>query len=411
MRASAGAITTTYIRAGSYNWSTTSTGPDGTAAGLQITTADNGTTWSYYPPDGVNTAVIDGTSGSSWINLIYLNASTANVSFIGLKLQNCHDFAFSHSDGSTNVTNILVKWCDIGFSHAAGGNGFSDMAGWNGHVNCSFINNYIHDCVSMGFACNAFQSGLQAQGLLISGNVCLRCVQGISDGGAIYNQIFNNYVPPSNNPNIIENNFIRDYGNLSVESGGQDHAIYLDQGCNGFIVRGNVMGPPDAAKSAIGTAMITNGYNNQFTGNIIDLGATGEVVAGFWFQSAPSQVNNVFSGNIVIGNYSGATASGPSTSVSGDFTYVVSHDSTASHYSIANNLYFNYGGGQANGVGNVASDSSPITGTNPLFNTANDLYQLQSGSPAFNSPLDFPPIVGGWGPPGFVIPAGTAPSY
>jgi hypothetical protein len=73
------------------------------------------------------------------------------------------------------------------------------------------------------------------------------------------------------------------------------------------------------------------------------------------------------------------------------------------------NMYYNYGSGSLSTTGNQFGDADPITGSNPL--TSGMTYAIASGSPAFNNPAEFPGIVGGWGPPGYVIPStGTPPS-
>jgi hypothetical protein len=78
-------------------------------------------------------------------------------------------------------------------------------------------------------------------------------------------------------------------------------------------------------------------------------------------------------------------------------------------YTIQNNAYWNYAaGGPVSSNGTVASDSSPITEDPQLSGWT---YEIASGSPVYNSPVNFAPIVGGWGPTGYVIPeSGVAPS-
>src|SRR5262249_24317410 len=54
---------TTYVRGGLYALPAV---VEGTLTyGLHLTAADSGQTWSYYPPDGYNSAVLDGGSTSS----------------------------------------------------------------------------------------------------------------------------------------------------------------------------------------------------------------------------------------------------------------------------------------------------------------------------------------------------------
>ena len=117
--------------------------------------------------------------------------------------------------------------------------------------------------------------------------------------------------------------------------------------------------------------------------------------------------DNAFTGNIFVGNWSGTQESyalgvGPVAYAQGGLALV---DPTCTH-----NMYFNYSGGLLNTNGNGFDDASPITGQDPLISGVT--YDLASNSPAFVAPVKFPVIVGGWGPPGYVIPqSGTPPSY
>ena len=128
----------------------------------------------------------------------------------------------------------------------------------------------------------------------------------------------------------------------------------------------------------------------------VNFGQDGGTIAGM--------AGNVFTDNIVISSFTGSQQT-TSSGVNG-FTFFENGGQPASDFTIENNLYYNYAGGRVDTSGNVASDASPII-ANPLLSST---YQLSSNSPAFRS-LNFTPIVGGWGPPGFVIPqARTAPS-
>jgi hypothetical protein len=107
---------------------------------------------------------------------------------------------------------------------------------------------------------------------------------------------------------------------------------------------------------------------------------------------------NVFAHNIVI---SASTGSG--AGFAGGIL-------TANPMNISNNTYYNYVGSSIKSTGNVAagSDTHPVY-ENPQLSGWN--YHTATGSPVFNSPVQFPGITGGWGPPGFVVPSnGTPPS-
>ncbi len=52
-------IKTTYLRAGTYKPETGVGCNNGAGASVYLTVTDNGETWSYYPPDGFNSAILD----------------------------------------------------------------------------------------------------------------------------------------------------------------------------------------------------------------------------------------------------------------------------------------------------------------------------------------------------------------
>jgi hypothetical protein len=178
-------------------------------------------------------------------------------------------------------------------------------------------------------------------------------------------------------------------------------------------VTGNVIGPPNPSAGPHAEAVLFNGGSgNLVTDNIIDLGAGKMVVnaqgpggtGGTIAYGNPAGANNI-TGNIVISNYAGATPA-QSFDESGH-AYDQNGGSNSSWLTISHNLYYNYGGGTADSQGNVISDSNPMF-ANPQISGLN--YLIASGSPVFAS-MNFQPIVGGWGPTGYVISqSGVAPS-
>jgi len=101
---------------------------------------------------------------------------------------------------------------------------------------------------------------------------------------------------------------------------------------------------------------------------------------------------------VIVSSYAGATQTTLS-GISGE-EYIQGPGYPTSMGVIANNVYFNYGGGAETTTGNIVSDSNPIIENPQLSGPA---YTMAAGSPVFSS-INFAPIVGGWGPPGFVIP-------
>jgi hypothetical protein len=113
--------------------------------------------------------------------------------------------------------------------------------------------------------------------------------------------------------------------------------------------------------------------------------------------------NEVFAGNMVISKTSVPSLNTNLNGTCLGYAYCQSSDPRDS-FSIANNAYFNYGGGSIFSNGTVQNDTSP-TKVNPRI--GGHTYSIASGSPVFRPPVSFPRVIGGWGPPGFVIPMST----
>jgi hypothetical protein len=147
--------------------------------------------------------------------------------------------------------------------------------------------------------------------------------------------------------------------------------------------------------------LIADGHDNRFTSNLCDVGTTGAGWAGvYWYPGSElfTPANNSYFGNVVVSRFPGSQmtnafgVSGPS------FVEVAS---PASDPAIHDNLFYNYGGGQVRTDGNHTGDTSPVL-QDPLC--SGNLYALAAKSPAFDPPVSFHPITGGFGPPGFVVP-------
>jgi Ca-dependent carbohydrate-binding module xylan-binding/Right handed beta helix region len=382
-------IKATYVEGGTYHLSSS----------LTLTAADNGETWQYYPPDGVNSAVLDG--GNS-INLIYLNGSS-NITIDGLKLQNASSNAIVTQDGpgAAQITGITIENCDIGFNqHTGDSGGFNPLVLIENATNTHILNNYVHDAASQGIGLYAFYAGQSIDGSVVSGNVVLHTVQQMSDGGAIYVNMRG--TGDSGGHVTISNNFVRDYGAAGITGAA---GIYLDDNSSNVTVTGNVVAP--ATEGAVSTGNlgatafeIHDGNNNTIFGNIADLGDSGRAFAAVWYQdsaSAAGMGNDTFTGNVVISNFAGSQ----STNFTGQTGYTYFENSAGSNFAIAGNAYFNYGGGQVRTDGQSASDSNPIMANPQISGSA---YQIANGSPVFSAPMSFSNIVVGWGPSGFVIP-------
>jgi hypothetical protein len=265
----------------------------------------------------------------------------------------------------------------------------------NGAKGVTLKHNYVHDCASQGIGLFAYQAGLVLDDVVIDSNVVLRAVQSVPDGGAIYMIMVHNYTASSV---VVSNNFVRDYGTATVS---RAHGIYFDEGSNHVVAKGNVIGAATAGSKLETGCLIADGHDNRFEGNICDVGTTGFAWTGVWWYPGNelfTPENNTYTGNVVVSRFAGNqetsayNVSGPS------FVQIAS---PAGDPVIRGNLFHNYGGGQVRTDGNHVSDADPVL-ADPLCSGSE--YTLASGSPAFNAPVSFEPIVGGWGPPGFVVP-------
>ncbi len=387
-------IKTTYVEGGTYHLTST----------LTLTSADDGETWTYYPPNGVDSAVLNG--GGSLSTMIELDAN--NVTIDGLTIENYGQFGIYHDVGAnaTPISGITIENNDIGDSTVAGT--WESGAVFIDNVNgITIANNYIFNVQSEGIALFAFAAGNVLNDASITGNVVIGAVQGMTDGGAIYVNDQSGY---HGTDISITNNYVADYGSASASRAA---GIYLDDSASYWTVSGNVIGPPNPASpnsSQSDYAIETNnGIDNTIENNIIDLGTTGNVYAVLWYYgdspvtslTGPSESGEVFAHNIVISDFAGAD----SPTEQGAYAFF-ENSGNASDYTIDDNVYYNYGGGQMLTNGPVASDANP-TIENPDVSGSD--YLVASASPAVA--LGWTSIVGGWGPAGFVIPAtGVAPS-
>ena len=369
---------------------------------LNLGAADNGETWQYYPASGVDSAVLDG--GGSLGTIIGINAGSSNITINGLKIQNFTDYGIHVQPQGATSDHITIENCDVG----NGGHTGSTSGGIvvENTTNALVSNNYVHDMVNASISMYAFNPGETLLGSVVQNNVVLRAATGESDMGAIYTEMLS--TAPSSL--IIRNNYIRDYGHAG---GFGAIGIYLDEGANHVTVTGNIVGPPaegsvaSAETNNTGAAFTNAGHDNTFSGNIVDLGDSGRVFAGmFYGYPAYGESGNVFKGNIIVSNFAGRQGTNMSGMVG--FAYF-QNIAPASNYTIQDNVYWNYAsGGSVFSHGTIASDTNPIH-LNPQL--SNWTYAIAGTSPVFRPPVNFTPIIGDWGPPGFVVPrTGTRPS-
>ncbi len=412
-------VKTTYIRAGTYQPVAVTTAScmngDPSGASVDLTSADSGETWSFYPPDGYNTAILDGQStignsggtGGNGTGCGFSAYNPSNVTIVGLQFEHYRYSAFWVNTGSnlaftSNVVHDLTA--------AAWAAGAVSTACAPGTV---VKNNYMYNLAYTGTElltrtdCPEGISNIVVSGNVIENSCTWPAVAGFGndqnggDCGAIY--IADPVSPSSTNVQVV-NNYVRDV-NISSDGAGDNGAngqngccavgVYLDDGTSNATVSGNII-----AGILSGCFQIHGGNNNSIGGNICDLADSGyQTIVTYASDKLDYPMSgNVFDKNIVI---SASTGSGSGFSGTG---------SPPNPMSISNNAYYNYVGSSINssGTGGAGSDVDPVY-ENPQL--SGWTYSIAGVSPVFNSPVVFPGITGGWGPPGFAIPrSGTAPS-
>jgi hypothetical protein len=300
-----------------------------------------------------------------------------------------------------------IENSEIGFNTSATSpdccGGFTPIVLFQGDTpHTTIVHNYVHDAQSQGIALIPYANASDSvDGSVISGNVVLGAVQGMTDGGAIY---ISGHGGNQSAHATISNNFMRDQGAGGV---GGVTGVYLDDNANNVTVTGNVIGPPskygNSGRPDSECVEVHNGHDNTIEGNVCDLGASGGVFAVLWWQDGASiagMANNTFTKNIVLSSFAGNQGT-QGFNCNG---YTFCQNSPGSDFSIGPNAYHDYAGGQVRSDGPNASDRAPEL-VDPQ--ATGYLYTIASGSPVFGGAVKFPPLVGGWGPPGFVIPPST----
>jgi hypothetical protein len=388
MRASA-SIKTTLLRAGTYaavaSTATSNCDASGSTA-IDLGASDDGETWSYYPPDGYGTAIIDGGSTSTTTGLAcgFAASGASNLTFIGLQLQR-FQYSAIYANASPNLSvkdntihDLTVAVYNVGgiALHASSG--------------ASVENNYIHDVAYMGIG--AWGAGMS--NTTVSGTVVLSSCGATAQPGGIY--LWDGVTHASTNI-AVTNNYVRD---VNVSSNGAGDytgccatGLYLDDGMSNVTVSGNVV---TGTKSQC--FVIHGGNDDTFKDNLCDLDdSTYERIMTYqWDALKLPMSGNVIEDNVIV-----------SSAATGGTGY--SDDGTPTAPTIKNNAYYNYAGTMVVSSGGNGSDANP-TYENPGIACWDP--SLPASSPVYAAPVSFVKLAGGWGPPGFVLPqTGTAPSW
>jgi hypothetical protein len=426
MRASS-SIKTAYVLAGTYSPPASASSHcrwGAVSSAITLTDADSGETWSYYPPDGHGSAIIDGgsTVGQSGLGeesyggpangiwCAFSAANAENVTITGLQFQRFAISAFwgDHSHHLTFTHNIVHDLTSMVFN--------SGGIFLHNSPDASVRGNYMYDLATFGAVADVSDNG-DISNTTIADNIIVNSCswpamyytspdwndQDGGDCGAVYVGLYDTGTAA----NIqVFNNYIRDVNTSSnIESGGGDWGggggtgIYLDDGISDITVSGNVI-----TGLAGWCFMIHGGNDNIIQGNVCDLNVSWPqvIVAYQPCSKGLAMSGNVFAHNVVV---SGSTGAGSG------FRGCCGGDLPPNPMTIHDNAYYNFIGSPVNssGTDNAGDDSNPVY-EDPQISCWD--AEIDGGSPVFDSPVSFPGITGGWGPPGFVVPqTGTPPSW
>lgn len=418
MRASA-SNKTCFIRAGTYSPSPITKA--GVTYALYLTQADNGETWSVYPPDGYDTAIIDGgsTATANGINEGITIEGGSNITIDGLQVQRFGWLGIGIHGGSGQYA-VFAQTAPYAYNNTIQNNIVHDIHGFSGGsfgyagITCAYAsalnsvcaNNAVYNTDTDGIRANTAGLGLGGimTGLQITNNVVFKALNSAyTDGGCIYLQ--DNGQTSTNL--LVANNMIHDCGTGVADS---SRGIYLDDGTSNVTIVGNVIG------GIFGWAInYHEGYNDVSIGNIIDLATSGSQ-----YQLSQQQSNNT-EGDMRGDLYANNLIISKTSSLSGGY-YAGAGNPIVNIAWVNTNSYWSYGAGAISTtcVGNTGngcpSDANPVTNKNPGLVGC---YQLPSTAAQQVTASFFSyggafvaSTYGQWGPPGYVLPmTGTAPSY
>ena len=380
---------TCYIRGGSYAPAAADAsicnGTTTCAVGMS-STSDNNLTFSYYPPDSVNSADITGGSTASGNGLwdIFWFGNTTGVTINGLKL---HNFQYSGIDSgggahTATITNneIYNGTCVYGVG-ACASNAMPSAIKCFGCVTSSVTHNYVHDMASFGIGFSNVNGDIS--NLSIDRNYLQNICTGLRDCGAIY--IID--AAATSTGVQVTHNYVRDgctNSGCAAGTGGWGAGIYFDDCTGHMTATGNIV----SGSSGSNNLMIHGGVSDVFSSNLIDFGTNNNpILREQTSGTCAGGGGDSFQHNIIISN-------GPAGGYNG----------TSGTVTVANNAYHNYGSGTLS----TSGDASPVS-EDPKLSCWS--YVIDGTSPVFNSPVSFTDLTRGWGPPGFVVPqTGTVPA-
>jgi hypothetical protein len=405
---------TIYLRRGFYDYSAASS-----LTNCLASTAMKSAIWlngysgislSYYPPDGLGSAVLDSNNSATVTAAICVQSNSAgnNNAIIGLTFSRWNDPAiifWGQNGGTASGSGMVAKWNTFINTNMTPGTCVScaPILAYYNAQGLQLLNNYVSGTNSMGLAVEYPSSAHAADGLVISGNVIENASQGGSDQGDIYfiNSTTTNC--QTTGTATVSDNYL-DRGPSSLVHIG----IYFDAGfCNANVTGNVIIAPGDACMQNHGNSNIVA------IGNICDLGtvASGSGQIVFYQEEAGqtwAMTGNVWQNNAIF-CYAAASPCGAG---------YAGNSSPPNPMTIANNGYHNYGTGTGGvgGVNNTGSNGAGTeTGATAVSSPQVTCWEalIAPASPLLAQPIAMPQLGYAWGPPGQIGPSqtGTSPSW
>ena len=404
---------TIFVRGGTYSYaSATSVGACGggggpsSAIGFNMSgsaeAANSGITVSYYPPDGLGSAILDGGSsvGVAKLGFAFCAFRSDSVAIIGLQFTNWQYGAIlfwgsssAHTFADAAINNTITN--TYGKVSLGNGNSAAIMS----------IGSFPDLLIARNVVSNAFTDGIAANfdnasghipggsaGLTISGNVIDGVCSGVTDCGAIWVSGLTN-AGCVDGTKYITNNWING-GNTAGTRG-----LYNDgASCNNQWIGNVIISPGGSALCA----QNNSGNNVVFRYNLCDMtsGGSGSYILAYQYFAVNAMTGNAWSNNLVVCNTAGACSGG-----------YAGASSPPNPATVQNNGYFQYGAGtvaHACSGGACSSDATPTT-ADPLLTCW--APQLGSGSPMLSAPPAMPQFAALYGPLGTVPQDKTTPSW
>ena len=349
----------TYLRAGTYAPGSAGTGcGDSQGAVLLLTSSDNGETWSYYPPDGYGSAVIDGgASGNSGVGW-GICSSADNLVVNGLKFTNFQVSGIT-STGSTplienntidGITNTVRATYEIGTTCA---------------LNGQIVHNVLLNSTEFGIGIFPNSAGC-ADNVVVSNNYGQNLCTAQYDCAGVY--IENNLGEPETGQ-VVEYNYMTD---LYAGTGGNGY--YVDDGGSNVTLTLNVARP--GGTDNYPCLNLHGGSNNVITGMICDLTVDSGKQIMVITNSSGTPTGNSFTESLILASSSGSN-------VGGGYPCNASPCGTTT---IGPNGYLNTVGSSILATGSAGNDSNPQQQIAVTF-TCGWEYTLPGGSPAYSSPV------------------------